>query len=63
MARVKLSKAHPHAFRHLFCFSLMDKPGVTINEVADLAGHADINTTRIYARKTKKELRNIIREL
>lgn len=61
-ARIKLTKAHAHNFRHLFCLRLIEE-GVTIDEVADLAGHSDINTTRIYTRKTKKELKKTISRL
>jgi integrase/recombinase XerD len=31
--------------------------------VADLAGHSDINTTRIYTRKTKGQLMDTINGL
>jgi integrase/recombinase XerD len=48
-------KAHAHNFRHFYCKMLIDK-GTPIDTVADLAGHSDINTTRIYTRKTRKEL-------
>lgn len=57
-ARVKLSKAHAHSFRHL-CALRMIEEGATLDEVADILGHSNINTTRIYTRKTGKELRNI----
>lgn len=62
LAKVKLSKAHAHNFRHLYCLMLVSK-GLKIEEIADLAGHQNINTTRIYTRKTKRELLNIIDEL
>lgn len=58
-SRIKKSKAHAHNFRHKFCKDLSDK-GVTLDSIADLAGHQDINITRIYTRKTRKELMDII---
>lgn len=54
--------AHAHNFRHLFCISLLEK-GFSIDIVADLAGHSNINTTRIYTRKTTSELVEVINQL
>ena len=62
LARIKLSKAHAHNLRHLYAFSLVER-GLTLDEIADLLGHTDINTTRIYSRKTKKQLLRIIKNL
>jgi integrase/recombinase XerD len=62
MANVKINVAHAHNFRHLYCLSLVEK-GLSIDVVADLAGHSNINTTRIYTRKTKEQLMNAINEL
>lgn len=61
-ARVKLKKAHAHNFRHL-CALEMIRNGLTISEVADLLGHSDINITRIYTRKTKKQLLKAINKM
>lgn len=62
IAGVNEEKAHAHNFRHMFCKNLIDK-GVSIDAVADLAGHSDINTTRVYTRKTRPELMAAINEL
>lgn len=62
LAGVILTKAHAHNFRHLYCMSLIEK-GISIDTVADLAGHSDINTTRIYTRKTKNQLLDTINDL
>jgi integrase/recombinase XerD len=62
MAKVNMDAAHAHNFRHLYCLSLVEK-GLSIDVVADLAGHSNINTTRIYTRKTKEQLMNAINEL
>nr|KEH84647.1 Integrase/Recombinase [Clostridium novyi A str. 4540] len=61
-AGVKKSKAHPHNFRHAFCKGLADR-GVNIETIADIAGHSDLNTTRIYTRQTKEELIDILEEM
>ena len=58
-ARIKKTKAYPHAFRHLFCLTLSkDMP---LDEVAALAGHSNINTTRIYTKRTKEELKRSLK--
>lgn len=58
-AKVDKTKAHAHNLRHLYCKNLADR-GIDISTIADIAGHQNINTTRIYTRKTKEELLNII---
>ncbi|MCG8400643.1 MAG: tyrosine-type recombinase/integrase [Firmicutes bacterium] len=60
--RIKLVKAHAHNFRHLCAFRLIGG-GASIEEVADFMGHSNINTTRIYTRKTKSELRKTLNNL
>lgn len=42
---------HPHSFRHHFGVKVMQKTG-DISYVADLMGHANISTTRIYTQQT-----------
>ena len=61
-AKVKLTKAHAHNFRHLSGLRMIEE-GFTLDEVADILGHGNINTTRIYTRKTKKELLKAINRL
>lgn len=62
MANIKVEKCHPHATRHYFCKTLSER-GVALEDIADVAGHNSLETTRIYTRKTKKELLNIVNEL
>ncbi|WP_432408547.1 tyrosine-type recombinase/integrase [Wukongibacter sp. M2B1] len=58
-ARIKKTKVYPHAFRHLFCLTLSkDMP---LDEVAALVGHSNINTTRIYTKRTKEELKRSLK--
>ncbi len=46
---------HPHKLRHTtFCRELVGK-GIEIATVAELAGHAGVNTTRRYAKPTVRE--------
>lgn len=58
-ARVKRNKVHPHNFRHS-CFKTLSDLGVPIDVIADIAGHESLETTRIYTRRTKKELKKIL---
>lgn len=54
-ARIKKTKTHPHAFRHLAGINLSKV--LPIAEVATLLGHSNINTTKIYTRTSKDELK------
>lgn len=53
-ANVSQKKVFPHNLRHLFarCFYQISKD---INKLADVLGHSDINTTRIYTMESGKE--------
>lgn len=62
LSKVKLKKAHAHSFRHLYCYSLIAK-GLSIDTIADLAGHNDINTTKIYTKQTKNKIKAMIKDL
>lgn len=48
-----------HCLRHTFCKSLIDQ-GVDIQNVAALAGHEFIETTRRYTTPSEKELRKAV---
>ena len=58
-SNVQIEKAHAHNFRHMFCKQLV-KNNTPLNVIADLAGHENIQTTRIYTVGTKKDLENTI---
>ena len=53
-ARIDRRKVFPHNFRHLFAVSFyrMEKD---IAKLADLLGHASVNTTRIYIMESGAE--------
>ena len=53
-AEVDATKVFPHNFRHLFAVSFyhLDKD---IAKLADLLGHASIDTTRIYIMESIEE--------
>ena len=50
---------HPHAFRHRFAKSFIEKCG-DISLLADLLGHDSIETTRIYLMKSSQEQQTVI---
>lgn len=52
---------HPHSFRHLFAKNFLEKNG-DLSLLADLLGHASINTTRAYLRKTSTEQRDVVND-
>lgn len=56
------SVVYPHSFRHRFAKSFLERYN-DIAMLADLMGHASIETTRIYLRKTSTEQQNIINEI
>lgn len=60
--RYKIDKRvmHPHSFRHRFALNFLAKKPNEIVLLADLLGHSNINTTRIYTRRTAQEQYKII---
>lgn len=61
-ARIKRSKAHAHAFRHLFAKQYLEK-GKNIAHLADIMGHSSIETTRRYTRTTADEKKRDIEDI
>jgi integrase/recombinase XerD len=57
-----LEKVTPHTLRHTFCKSLIDA-GESIDRVAVLAGHENLNTTSKYTRATEKDLQKSVERL
>ncbi|MEC3020340.1 tyrosine-type recombinase/integrase [Bacillus cereus] len=54
-----LEQLTPHVLRHTFGHDLIQK-GIPISYVAELMGHSDMNTTRIYVTPGKQEKRNAV---
>jgi len=52
-------KYHLHTLRHI-CGTNMRKMGVPIEDIQEFLGHSDVKSTRIYARLTLDELRNVV---
>lgn len=62
-ARVNKEKVHAHSFRHLFAkLYLAEHPG-DISGLADILGHSQLETTRIYTRTTSEEKRKQIEQI
>lgn len=59
---VPKEKAHPHSFRHLFAITYMQTYS-NLFELADLLGHASLETTRIYTTTTAEERRQKMNRL
>lgn len=62
LANVDIDKLHPHAIRHLYGKRLSDN-NLSIDVIADLLGHVNIQTSRIYLRRSKQELLEIINDI
>ena len=50
-------KITPHQLRHFFCTNAIEK-GLSIHEVANQAGHSNINTTLLYTNPDKAKLKS-----
>lgn len=55
----RLEGVSPHTLRHTFCKSLVDA-GESLDRVAALAGHSNLNTTARYTRPTRKDLQKAV---
>jgi site-specific recombinase XerD len=60
---IRLSKVHPHSFRHFFALNLLETVNNNMAVVADILGHSSLETTRIYLKTSMKEQRNHIKEM
>jgi len=52
----------PHTLRHTFAKSLIDE-GVSLEKVAKLLGHSNLNTTRVYVTPSKQDLEEAVGKL
>lgn len=57
MARVNKDKVHPHNFRHLFAQVFLNAYPENVLDLADLLGHNDLKTTRIYTKTSGEQKR------
>lgn len=61
-APIGLRDVTPHTLRHTFAKSLIDS-GVSLDKVATLLGHSNLNTTRIYTTPCLNDLEDAINGL
>lgn len=61
-AGIDPKKAHPHSFRHYFALLYLKKYS-NMFELADILGHASLETTRIYAMATVEDKRQRMEQL
>jgi hypothetical protein len=59
--KLNIENLHPHTLRHTFATGLIAED-IPVNEVADLLGHENINTTRIYTHIPNERLRKSIQK-
>lgn len=57
MARIRIEKVHPHNFRHLFAQVFLNEYPENVLDLADLLGHNDLKTTRIYTKTSSEQKR------
>ena len=55
--RIDKNKAHAHNFRHLFAQVFLDTYPENVLDLADLLGHNDLKTTRIYTKTSGEQKR------
>lgn len=56
---VDVAVVHPHSFRHMYAKKFLESYS-DVSLLADLLGHENIETTRIYLRRSNTEQRHLI---
>ena len=59
-ARIKKAKIYPHSVRHLFAKQWLKNNNNNILVLADILGHSNLETTRIYTRLDISEMKDTI---
>lgn len=59
---IDTKKVYPHSFRHMFAINFL-KNNKDITLLADLLGHSNLDTTKIYLRRTEEEQKEIINSI
>lgn len=61
-AQANLEGVTPHTLRHTFCKNAIDL-GISINQVAMLAGHSSLDTTKVYTVPSEKDLQDAVEKM
>ena len=56
-ARVKKDRVYPHSLRHLFAKNWLQANNNNVIHLADILGHENLETTRIYTKLSIEEIR------
>lgn len=65
-ALLEISGIHPHAFRHSHITEIVraaERKGTNIFEVAEQAGHADLDTTRLYYAAVSEKRKKLVDDI
>ena len=54
--RVDISNLTPHILRHTFAYNYLENNNNDLVALADILGHSDLNTTRIYTQRRLEDL-------
>ncbi len=52
----RLEGVTPHVLRHTFAYSYLENNNNDLVALADILGHTDLNTTRIYTKRRLADL-------
>lgn len=63
LARINKEKAHAHNFRHLFAQVFLESYPENVLDLADLLGHNDLKTTRIYTKTSGDQKRKKLEKI
>lgn len=64
LCKIKKSKVNPHSFRHYFGFMFVKTHKErALAQLADILGHASVETTRIYTRGTIEDYQKSMEEM
>ena len=59
----KIDNLHPHLLRSYFCTNALHNAGYTLEQVANQAGHSNINTTKLYLGTNKEDFLTLANRL
>ena len=61
--RAKIDSLTPHVLRHTFAYAYLKNNGNDLVGLADILGHTDLNTTRIYTKRRLSDLQDGVEQV